>query len=574
MPLEPGKSFGHYRIVRLIGQGGMGAVYLAEDEQLERNVAIKALPPVMASDAAMLERFRREAKVVAALNHPQIVTIHSVEEGVQFLTMELVEGEGLDRTLPPGGLPLARVFDIGIALADALAAAHEKGIIHRDLKPANVMLTKDGRVKVLDFGLAKLAPHTRGIGRAARGAAVSEALTAISPPDQPLTDAGLVVGTVPYMSPEQLKGQSVDARTDIFSLGVVLYEMATGRRPFEGSALAETISSILRDAPRPVTEARRDAPRHLGRIIDHCLKKEPQDRYQTARDVYNELKDLRKEVESGDSAVVTSRFPVDQGPAGEPPASGPASGTSTVSTPSGAAKGTADGRPWIWAAGGAAAVVAVALVFISAFWLGRRDGEPDPAGAPSGDAAAHAPGGTTATVIETNSVAVLPFTNMRPDKDQEYFSDGLTEELLNALSKIPDLKVAGRTSSFSFKGKNENLRPQVGRQDPHLRAAGESRRRLPSLVGVVRPGAGRRLQGAGGHRRLGGAVAAGHAARRGTSGEDSRRRSLRPRAAGALRHAVHDRGGHPPWAGDAGAGAQDVAGPFPGVGGDGTHPPA
>ena len=460
MPLEPGKSFGHYRIVRLIGQGGMGAVYLAEDEQLERKVAIKALPPVMASDAAMLERFRREAKVVAALNHPHIVTIHSVEEaeGVQFLTMELVEGEGLDRTLPPGGLPLARVFDIGIALADALAAAHEKGIIHRDLKPANVMLTKEGRVKVLDFGLAKLAPHTRGIGRAARGAAVSEALTAITPHDQPLTDAGLVVGTVPYMSPEQLKGQSVDARTDIFSLGVVLYEMATGRRPFEGSAPAETISSILRDAPRPVTEARRDAPRHLGRIIDHCLKKEPRDRYQTARDVYNELKDLRKEVESGDSTVVTSRFPVAQGLAAEPSASGSASGSSTVSTPSGAAKGAADGRPWIWAAGGAAAVVAVALVFISAFWLGRRDSAPDPAGPPSGDAAAHAPGGGTATVVETNSLAVLPFTNMSPDKDQEYFSDGLTEELLSALSKIPDLKVAGRTSSFSFKGKNEDLR--------------------------------------------------------------------------------------------------------------------
>jgi serine/threonine protein kinase len=269
MTLQPGEELGHYRIVRQIGQGGMGAVYLAEDTRLDRPVALKVLPPEVASSAVRLERFQREAKAVAALNHPSIVTIHSVEEaeGIRFLTMELVEGESLDHGLPPGGLPLARVFDVGIALADALAAAHDKRIVHRDLKPANVMVTNDGRVKVLDFGLAKLAVSSGGppTGEADASAAPTELLA----PDRSLTDAGLVVGTVPYMSPEQVKGQPVDSRSDIFSLGVVLYELATGRRPFGGDTSAETISSILRDAPRPVGEARQDATRHLGRIIPY-----------------------------------------------------------------------------------------------------------------------------------------------------------------------------------------------------------------------------------------------------------------------------------------------------------------
>ncbi|HZI93908.1 MAG TPA: serine/threonine-protein kinase, partial [Patescibacteria group bacterium] len=272
MPLEPGQSLGHYRIERLIGQGGMGAVFLAHDSRLNRTVALKILPPELASSADRLARFQREAQAVAALNHPHIVTIYSVEEeaGTHFLTMELVEGDSLDHAIPAGGLPLTKVFDIGIALADALAAAHDKGIVHRDLKPANVMVSREGRVKVLDFGLAKLAPSTRQ-----QGPDATEVLTELALLDRTLTDAGQVVGTVPYMSPEQLGGETLDARTDIFSLGVVLYEMATGRRPFGGRNKAETSSSILRDTPRPVSETRQDAPRHLVRIIDHCLKKEP-----------------------------------------------------------------------------------------------------------------------------------------------------------------------------------------------------------------------------------------------------------------------------------------------------------
>ena len=448
MTLKTGQTLGHYRIERLIGQGGMGAVFCAEDTKLYRKVALKVLPAEMASNADRLARFQREAQAVAALNHPHIVTLFSVEEaeGTHFLTMELIEGDSLDHELPPGGLPLAKVFDIGASLADALTAAHEKGVIHRDLKPANVIITKDGRVKVLDFGLAKLALSSSE-DQPAAVPETSGAPTEIGRRDQSLTAAGLMVGTVPYMSPEQVNGRTVDARTDIFSLGVVLYELATGRRPFAGGSPAETISSILRDIPRPVTEARREAPRHLGRIIDHCLQKDPEARFQTAKDVRNELRALRREVESGDlgqaSQIQTSS-----------PAAIAASTPAAVSTMSGEAAGAGSSRAWIWAIVGAAVVIAIG----AAFWLGgRRSAGPGTDLAPATDVASGTATGS-AGAAKVNSLAVLPFTNMSADKDQEYFSDGLTEELLNALVKIPDLKVAGRTSSFAFKGKNEDMR--------------------------------------------------------------------------------------------------------------------
>jgi len=432
--IKPGQILAHYRIERLIGQGGMGAVFLARDTKLNRDVALKVLPEAMAADAERLARFRREAQAVAALNHPHIVTLHSVEEaeGAHFLTMELVEGSSLDRTLPPGGLPLAQVFDIGIALSDALAAAHEKGIVHRDLKPANVMLTKDGRVKVLDFGLAKLAPETPE-GRPAGSVTIdSVAPTETAPREHSLTDVGVVMGTVPYMSPEQVNGQTLDARTDIFSLGVVLFEMATGRRPFGGKTPAETISSILRDAPRPVTDARQDAPRHLARIIDHCLQKDPEARFQTAKDVRNELRTLRREVESGVGDLQTTGTPV------SPP--------STVVTAGRA------GRKGLWIGLGIVAAAAVAGVFV---FMGRTNQAPPPS------PALDAPG--TAAGPDPKSIAVLPFVNMSEDKANEYFSDGISEELLNLLAKVPGLKVTARTSSFSFKGKELEI-PEIARQ--------------------------------------------------------------------------------------------------------------
>ncbi len=266
----------------------MGEVYRATDTKLGRDVALKVLPAEMASSPERLERFRREARAVAALNHPHIVTIHSVEEadGVHFLTMELVDGEPLDRLIPAGGLPVDRILEIATALAEALAAAHDKGIVHRDLKPANVMVTKDGRVKVLDFGLAKIG-----------GSSESQANSDL--PTEMRTREGVVMGTMPYMSPEQVQGRTLDHRSDIFSLGVILYEMASGQRPFQGHSSAELASAILRDTPQPLSERRADLPQGIGRIIQHCLEKSAGDRFPSARDIDADLRGVTTGADSG-----------------------------------------------------------------------------------------------------------------------------------------------------------------------------------------------------------------------------------------------------------------------------------
>ena len=275
-----GRTLAHYRINTAIGAGGMGEVYRATDSKLGREVALKVLPPDMARDPERLARFQREARAVAALNHPHIVTIYSVEEsdGVHFLTMELVEGQSLDHRIPEGGLPVQQIVEIAGALADALAAAHDKGIVHRDLKPANVMVTEEGRVKVLDFGLAKEI----------RAANSSDATMTSAGH----TEVGLVMGTPRYMSPEQIAGRTLDHRTDIFSLGIILYEMSTGWRPFAGTSSAELASAILRDTPPLVTDLRANLPADLARIIQRCLEKSAADRFQSARDIRNELRGI------------------------------------------------------------------------------------------------------------------------------------------------------------------------------------------------------------------------------------------------------------------------------------------
>jgi non-specific serine/threonine protein kinase len=287
-----GQTISHYKITAKLGEGGMGEVYRAEDTKLGREVAIKVLPAEFSGSQERLERFAREARAVAALSHPNIVTIYSVEEheGVHFITMELVDGEPLEGLIPESGFPLGKFFDIAVPLADALAAAHDKGIVHRDLKPANVMVTPSGQVKVLDFGLAKLDP-------------VGDTLGTTQAPTEALTQEGLVIGTVPYMSPEQVEGRPLDHRTDIFSLGIILYEMAAGSRPFSGESSAGLISAILTHSPKPVTSTRGGMPRHLGRVIGRCLEKSPIERYQTARDVHNELKALHKETDSAMASV-------------------------------------------------------------------------------------------------------------------------------------------------------------------------------------------------------------------------------------------------------------------------------
>ena len=334
-----GRSLGHYRITAAIGAGGMGEVYRATDTKLGRDVAIKMLPAAVAQDPERLARFEREARSLASLNHPNIVTIFSVEEadGSRFLAMELVEGDTLDTLIASGGLPLPRFFEIAVPLADALSAAHERGIVHRDLKPGNVMVTREGRVKVLDFGLAKLEaadsnPNLTSTPTESRAA--------------DLTSEGQVFGTVAYMSPEQARGAKVDSRSDVFSLGVVLYQMVTGERPFQGATAVDMISSILRDTPPAVTNLRTDVPPHLSRVLRRCLEKEPRDRYQTSRDVFNELRDLRAETASSPSAESPSPQSTDAQPVRRRARSAPTTASGSPSCRSRLAEPTPTSRPW------------------------------------------------------------------------------------------------------------------------------------------------------------------------------------------------------------------------------------
>jgi serine/threonine protein kinase len=359
MPLTTGTRLANYEIVAPLGSGGMGEVYRAKDLRLGRDVALKVLPADVAAHADRLARFEREARAIAALNHPNIVVLYTVEDagGTRFLTMECVEGSSLDRHVAPGGLPLAEVLDVGIALSDALSAAHDKGVVHRDLKPANVMLTEDGRVKVLDFGLARLA--AAGPEPDATHAATF------------LSSEGQAVGTVPYMSPEALRGRTADARSDLFALGIVLHELATGHRPFEGATLAEVSCAILRDDPPPLTGVRADLPGDLDRIVRRCLEKDPAGRFQTAREVREELDRVRR-----------------AGP------SGPAYGDALTVPGFG-------GRP---------------------------------------------------------AIAVLPFDNRSGDPEQEYFADGLAEDLIARLSLWRTFPVIARNSSFSYKGQAVDLK--------------------------------------------------------------------------------------------------------------------
>ena len=416
-----GERLAHYEVLDFLGKGGMGEVYRARDARLDREVALKVLPAAMAADPARLKRFEREARSLAGLNHPHIVTLYSVEEagGVHFLTMELVEGESLDRTIPPGGLPLETVFRLGSGVADALAAAHEKGVVHRDLKPANVMVTADGRAKVLDFGLAGPPRHEAHEAEGGAEGSAGDSATQVLP----LTREGTVMGTVPYMAPERLRGATFDHRSDIFSLGVLLYEMATGRRPFAGPSLSDVTSSILRDAPPPVSALKPELPRHLARIVARCLEKEPRKRAQSARDVRNELEALRDEVRLGSAGAGA--------PASAPAPAGPRPRT-----------GRAVG---LWLSIGAALLAVAALLALLAA-PGSETGGPAGLRTERG-------GATPAEgAVDPRSIAVLPFADMSPGQDQEYFADGISEELLNLLAKIPNLRVAARTSSFAFKG--------------------------------------------------------------------------------------------------------------------------
>jgi serine/threonine protein kinase/tetratricopeptide (TPR) repeat protein len=418
MPLLPGTKLGPYEIKSSLGAGGMGEVYRATDTKLGRDVALKLLPPEMANAPERLARFQREAKSLAQLDHPNIVTIYSVEEcdGVHFLTMQLVEGQPLDRVIPAGGLPFPQIVEIASSLGDALAAAHDKGIVHRDLKPANVMLSKEGRVKVLDFGLAKDVSAPDGAG------------ATLTSDHQ--TQAGVVMGTPAYMSPEQTSGRPVDHRTDIFSLGVVLHEMSTGRRPFDGHSSAELISAILRDTPPPVTQSRPDLPSGLARIVRRCLEKDPQHRVQTARDVSNEFRDLRSsgevrgEVRAEVRGEVRSEVP-------------PPSAAGTAEAKAALARDISEIKPrkTVWA-------IAVILLVIGAAGVAYLK--------------LHKAG-------TIDSIAVLPLENKNNDPDSDYIPDGITESINNSLAGLPNLTVIPHSVALHYKGKSTDVR-KVGEE--------------------------------------------------------------------------------------------------------------
>ena len=281
MALTNGVKLGPYQIVAPLGAGGMGEVYRARDTRLDRTVAIKILPPDLSDDAARRQRFDREAKVISSLNHAHICTLYDVgrQDGVDFIVMEFLEGESLAERLEKGPLPVAQVLEYGSQIASALDKAHRNGVTHRDLKPGNIMLTKSG-AKLLDFGLAKADPAL----------ATDATLADMTPRATPMTQYGVILGTVPYMSPEQVDGSEVDARSDIFSLGTVLYEMVTGVRAFQGKSEFSVASAILHNHPEPVSAVQPLAPPALERTIQVCLAKDPDERWQSAGDLWKELR--------------------------------------------------------------------------------------------------------------------------------------------------------------------------------------------------------------------------------------------------------------------------------------------
>jgi TolB-like protein/Tfp pilus assembly protein PilF/predicted Ser/Thr protein kinase len=437
-----GESVSHYRIFGKLGSGGMGEVYAAEDGKLHRNVALKFLPPGLATDERR-QRFELEARAIAALNHPNIVQIYSVEEagGDPFITMELVEGKTLTNLMRRKGLPLDRFFDIAVPLADAVSAAHEQKITHRDLKPDNVMVNDKGRLKILDFGLAKLKPPP-----------TESSISAL--PTLQATREGQLLGTVAYMSPEQGEGKPVDHRSDIFSIGIILYEMATGKRPFRGDSPAAILASIIKDTPLTVTKVNPELPPDLGKIIKRCLAKNPEDRIQSAKDLRNELRELKQELESQEALESAS------------------------------AVASSAGKKWTSAAA-LAAVVGVSV--IGTYLLTRPAGEDSeirPVGedlqGPAADSrertrrvgvggeTADGSGRTLAVVplrkvlYDNPSVAMLPLRNLGGE-DDEAFVEGLHEDVLSALQKIGGLTVISSTSVQRYRDRGMLL-PEIARE--------------------------------------------------------------------------------------------------------------
>jgi serine/threonine protein kinase/Flp pilus assembly protein TadD len=424
MPIESGAKLGRYEICRQLGAGGMGEVYLAQDTKLDRQVALKILPREFAEDKDRMSRFVREAKSASALNHPNIITIYEIGEidSTHFIAAEYITGETLHSRLTQNPLDLKTALDLAIQIASALDAAHRVGIIHRDIKPENVMIRPDGLVKILDFGIAKLSEPPTVVG----GLGVDEdAATAIKPQS---TSPGMIIGTAHYMSPEQAKGKGVDARTDIFSFGIVCYEMLTSRRAFAGENALDAIGAILHKEPTPLKQILPSLPTEIERIVNKTLRKDRDERYQTARDLLTDLKDAKRELEFQDTLERTSA-PHREEPKTEmmtaPATAEPQSATSSAEFITEEIK-----KHKLGFALGVLMLLALIGVGVWFFYLRSSTGS-----------------------APIDSIAVLPFQNRSADADTEYLSDGLAESLIYRLSQLPNLKVSPTSSVFRYKGK-------------------------------------------------------------------------------------------------------------------------
>jgi eukaryotic-like serine/threonine-protein kinase len=381
-----GKIFGHYEVQSAIGAGGMGEIYRAFDTRLKRDVALKILPEQLTRDEFAVERFMREAYAASALNHPNILTIYDIgeHEQIHFIATEFIEGQTLRERMKSAPLDLAELLDIALQVSSALDAAHKAGIVHRDIKPENIMIRGDGYVKVLDFGIAKLTEHEQA-------EAESDAATLI----QSATTPGMILGTVFYMSPEQARGLKVDTRSDVFSLGVVVYEMISGSLPFSGATMSDVIAAILKSEPRPLSEAAKNAPTELEWSVAKALRKERSERYQTVKELAGDLKRLRQRLEFENFNSSNHAF------AAEHPTQ----------------------------------------IFSKN----------------------HNPSRKTRTRKAIDSLAVLPLVNDGSDANAEYLSDGITECIINSLSKLPKLRVVPRSTVFRYKGQQDDLQ-EIGRE--------------------------------------------------------------------------------------------------------------